>query len=75
MLDFLRSRDQGYVLAFAIELIILDDVTALLDQPFHRLAGLALGRLAQLLEDPLQAIDLPLGLLQVLLEGRLQLGR
>ena len=46
----------------------VDRLLPLADEALHRLAGLALGALAEVLEDLLQAIDVALGLLQVFLE-------
>ncbi len=45
------------------------------DDPLHGFAGLFVGIDIEFIEDLLQSLDMSLGLLQVLLEGALQLGR
>jgi hypothetical protein len=51
-----------------------DETLGFLDQPFHALALLALGRNVELLADALQALYVPPGLTLVLQESLLELG-
>src|SRR5436305_9141957 len=68
----LGGRDQGGVHHLGVH-VLLHHLLALFEQSFHALALLAAGGLADLLEDPIQALDVRLGHLQMLLERCLEL--
>src|SRR5918996_5566203 len=74
MLDLLRADDQGGIEDLG-GLDLLDHLLGLLDQALHRLAALAARADVELLEYLVQALDLTVGLVEMMLERLPQLGR
>ena len=74
VLDLLGRGDEARVADLGLGLGV-DDLLAFLAKPLHGLAALAPGGMAQVVEYLLQPRDVPLGLLQMVLERLFQLGR
>ena len=72
MLDGLRGREQSCIERWRA-LVLLHDLLALFDEAHDRVAGLALRRLVDGLENLLEPFDVTFGLALVFLEGGAQL--
>jgi hypothetical protein len=72
VLDLLSSSNEGSVHDRGIS-VLFHHFFTFFDQAGHSLALLSLGRNAEELECLVEPLDLTLGLLQMFLEGRLQL--